>query len=145
MEKLPFFVYGTLRTGEDNWERFLKGRTGQEIPAILPDHKMFVDVFPFVTDADDGSKVTGNLAYPRPELYEAVMRDLDGLEEYDPGTDSGWYLRVVRDAVYQDSAGQLQRVRAWVYHGGPGILNDLDEKKLELSGDWLTHLGRELG
>lgn len=145
VEKLPFFVYGTLRTGEDNWERFLKNRTEQEIPAVLPGHKMFVDVFPFVTDAGEGSQVTGNLVYPRPELYEAVTRDLDGLEEYDPATDTGWYMRVIREAVYKDSAGHTQRVRVWVYHGGPDIINDLDEKNLELSGDWLTHLSRELG
>lgn len=145
MEKLPFFVYGTLRTGEDNWERFLKGRTEREIPAILPDHKMFVDVFPFLCDSDNGSKINGNIVYPKPELYEAVMRDLDGLEEYDPDTDTGWYMRVIREAVYQDEAGQPQKVRVWVYHGGPDILNDLDEKKLELSGDWLTYLGREAG
>jgi gamma-glutamylcyclotransferase (GGCT)/AIG2-like uncharacterized protein YtfP len=145
MENLPFFVYGTLRTGENNWERFLKGRTSQEIPAKLPDHKMFIDEFPFVTDAEDGSQVNGDLVYPRPELYEAVTRDLDGLEQYDPTTGSGWYMRVVRDAVVRDEAGQPRKVRAWVYHGGPGILNDLDEKNLELSGDWLVYLGRENG
>lgn len=145
MERLPFFVYGTLRTGEDNWERFLKDRTVQETPAVLPDHKMFVDVFPFITDAQDGSQVKGNLVYPKAELYQAVMLDLDGLEEYDPATDSGWYLRVIREVVYQDSAGQGQRVRAWVYHGGPDIISNINEKGLELSGDWLTYLGRETG
>jgi gamma-glutamylcyclotransferase (GGCT)/AIG2-like uncharacterized protein YtfP len=145
MEKLPFFVCGTLRTGEDNWERFLKGRTEQEIPAALPDHKMFVDVFPFVMDDNDGRQVRGNLIYPRAELYEAILRDLDGLEEYDPTTGSGWYLRVIREAVYQDSAGQAQRVRAWVYQGGPDVISNLNEKQLELSGDWLTYLSRENG
>jgi gamma-glutamylcyclotransferase (GGCT)/AIG2-like uncharacterized protein YtfP len=145
MEKLPFFVYGTLRTGEYNWERFLKGRTTQEIPATLPDHKMFIDEYPFVTDAEDGSQVNGNLVYPKPELYEAVTHDLDGLEQYDPATGSGWYLRVVREAEIQDGSGQSQKVRVWVYHGGPDILNNLDEKMLELSGDWLVYLGRENG
>jgi gamma-glutamylcyclotransferase (GGCT)/AIG2-like uncharacterized protein YtfP len=145
MEKLPFFVYGTLRTGEDNWKRFLKGRTEQEIPAVLPDHKMFVEVFPFVMDDNDGRQVRGNLVYPRAELYEAVLRDLDGLEEYDPTTGSGWYLRVIREATYQDSTGQTQRIRAWVYQGGPDVISDLNEKQLELSGDWLLYLSRENG
>jgi gamma-glutamylcyclotransferase (GGCT)/AIG2-like uncharacterized protein YtfP len=145
MERLPFFVYGTLRTGEDNWERFLKGRTEREIPAILPDHRMFIDVFPFVMDDNEGRQVRGNLVYPRAELYEAVLRDLDGLEEYDPTTGGGWYLRVIREAIYQDSAGQAQRIRVWVYQGGPEVISDLNEKQLELSGDWLTYLGRENG
>lgn len=145
MENLPFFVYGTLRTGENNWERFLKDRTVEEIPAVLPDHKMFIDEFPFVTDAEDGSSINGNLVYPKPELYDAVTRDLDGLEQYDPTTDTGWYMRVVREAVVQNENGESQKVRAWVYHGGPGILSDMDEKKLELSGDWLVYLGRENG
>lgn len=143
MEKLPFFVYGTLRTGEDNWKRFLENRTVREVPAALPDHKMFIDEFPFVTDAGDGSRVSGNLAYPKPELYEAVTRDLDGLEQYDPATDSGWYLRVVREAEILDEDGQPQKIRAWVYHGGSDVLDSVNEKNLELSGDWLVYLGRE--
>jgi gamma-glutamylcyclotransferase (GGCT)/AIG2-like uncharacterized protein YtfP len=145
MEKLPFFVYGTLRTGEYNWELFLKGRTVAENPAILPDHRMFIEEYPFVTDTEDGSHVNGNLVYPKPELYEAVTRDLDGLEQYDPATDSGWYMRVVREAIVQNEAGEPRKVRAWVYHGGADILNNLDEKHLELSGDWLVYLGRENG
>jgi gamma-glutamylcyclotransferase (GGCT)/AIG2-like uncharacterized protein YtfP len=120
----------------------LKDRTDREIPAVLPGHKMFVDIFPFVTDAADGSQVMGNLVYPRTELYEAVLRDLDGLEEYDPTTGSGWYLRVIREATYQDSAGQTQRVRAWVYHGGPEVISGMGQNHLIISGDWLTHLGR---
>ena len=144
-ERLPFFVYGTLRTGEENWSIFLKGRTEQEIPAALPGHRMFVDEFPFFMDSPDCSRVTGNLVFPKEALYGQVMEDLDGLEQYDPESGTGWYLRVVREVQYVDETGCLQRVKAWVYHGGPEVTAGLAGKIPVPSGDWLAYLGKEPG
>jgi gamma-glutamylcyclotransferase (GGCT)/AIG2-like uncharacterized protein YtfP len=143
-ERLPFFVYGTLRIGEGNWRRYLEGRTLRQIPAILPDHKLFVDTFPFVTDASDGSQVVGELVYVKDETYSGVMRDLDRLEQYDPTTDSGWYLRVVREVecaepVESAEDSPFRRVRAWVYHGGPEVIAGMGEAHRVKDGDWLKY------
>lgn len=146
-ERLPFFVYGTLRLGEGNWRRYLEGRTLRQVPALLPNHKMFVDTFPFVTDASDGSQVVGELVYVKDEVYQAVMQDLDGLEQYDPVSDSGWYLRVVREVesvqpVTDEGNSLAQTVRAWVYHGGPEVIAGMGDAHRVKDGDWLKYQER---
>ncbi len=141
-ERLPFFVYGTLRAGEGNWERYLKGRTIAQIPARLPAHKMYVDMYPFITNATDGSQVIGELVYVEEENYRPVLKDLDKLEGYEAATDSGWYLRVVREVELTDEAGQSNRVRAWVYHGGPEVISGMDESQRVRDGDWLNYAKR---
>ena len=102
---------------------------------------MYVEVFPFVTDASDGSRVVGELVYVKEEHYELVTRDLDGLEQYDPASDSGWYMRVVREVDYFEGHdnSRPQQVRAWVYHGGPEVLAGMGEAQLVKDGDWLNY------
>src|SRR5262249_3285693 len=73
LEELPVFVYGTLRTGQDNYVRFLAGKTTRELPATLPDHSMYVAYgYPFVTDVFDGRAVIGDLMYLESTGYKSV-------------------------------------------------------------------------
>ncbi len=137
-EKLPFFVYGTLRTGEGNWEHYLKGCTTRQLPAVLLKHRLYAQTYPFVFDADDDSRVIGDLAFVKAEKYVEVLQNLDYLEDYDSETHSGWYLRQVREVEYTDEAGNLQRVMAWVYHGGPEVEAGIDQSRRIESGDWLA-------
>lgn len=161
MDKLPFFVFGTLRTGQSNWYHYLRGRTSREIPATLPGHAMYLVSYsawegqdpadpavvaghltytaryPTVVQTTDDSRVTGNLAYIKDQHYAAVLAELDHLEDYDPISNSGWYLRVIREVEYTDPAtGQLQRVPAWVYCAGPTMQPELTDSNRVPSGDW---------
>ena len=127
---LPIFVYGTLRTGEYNWRRYLRGRTEREQPAIAPLHSLYAAEFPYVVDGAEA--VVGDLVTIAPELYATVLRDLDGLEEFDPASGTGWYLRVARLALV-DSAPTL----AWIYHAGPAVLAD---RAVHIpGGDWVRY------
>ena len=138
-ERLPFFVYGTLRTGEYNWEIYLKGRTSQEIPARLPGHRMYGATYPYVLEADPNYTIVGNLAYPDPARYDEILADVDGLEGFDPQTHTGLWLRVIRQAEYTDETGQTRQVRAWVYHGNPALLHETEAFYPIETGDWLDH------
>src|SRR5258706_16482561 len=100
-EYLPIFVYGTLRPGQENYDRFVLGKTAREVAAMLPDHAMFVlDGYPCITaDANRGAvigAVIGDVLYLLPELFPAVLAALDQLEGYMPGDASSPYLRVRR-------------------------------------------------
>jgi hypothetical protein len=44
---LPIFVYGTLRTGQGNWARLLRGTTVSETPAVARDHALYADGIAF--------------------------------------------------------------------------------------------------
>ncbi len=137
-ERLPMFVYGSLRTGEFNWEKYLKGRTLKEVPAVMPGHVMFGATYPYILAAESDQKIIGNLVYLDPANYAEIMEAVDGLEGYDPETNQGDWLRVIREAVYTDPAGQEQRVRAWVYYGNPELLHEEEAYTAIESGDWLN-------
>jgi gamma-glutamylcyclotransferase (GGCT)/AIG2-like uncharacterized protein YtfP len=140
-EELPVFVYGTLRTGQDNYVRFLGGKTAREIPATLPEHQMYVaGDYPFVTDAMDDSTVVGDLMFLAPERYQAVLADLDGLEGYRLNDLDSPYLRVKRSAHYIDAEGQARRIETWVYHGGLDCLSTMSEDNRVASGDWAAYV-----
>jgi gamma-glutamylcyclotransferase (GGCT)/AIG2-like uncharacterized protein YtfP len=137
-EHYPFFVYGTLRIGEYNWEIYFKGQTEREIPATLPGHRLFFRHYPYILETDDPQDVViGNLVYVAPAILPEVLPLLDDLEEYDPETHSGLYLRVVREVDYTDAAGQPQKIAAWVYHGSRIAEMDGNEFVAIPDGDWV--------
>jgi gamma-glutamylcyclotransferase (GGCT)/AIG2-like uncharacterized protein YtfP len=128
---LPIFVYGTLRTGEYNWERLLKGRTLSERPAIAPGHVMYASNVPCVTEGE--GSVVGNLVEIDQSIYAEVLRDLDELEEFDPAAGAGWYLRVARHVLVDG-----QPVLAWIYHGDPTTFSRDQPVAHVPDGDWVA-------
>jgi gamma-glutamylcyclotransferase (GGCT)/AIG2-like uncharacterized protein YtfP len=138
LDYLPVFVYGTLRTGQDNWRRLLQGKTLTQRPAIAPDHKMYATNYAYVTDAP-GQQIVGELVEIRPECYQRVMQDLDRLEDYDPlDPEHSLYVRVERE-VWLVDAEPNERRRAWIYHLNPRRQDSFSDAALVAGGDWLHH------
>ena len=79
----------------------------------------------------------GNLAWLDPNQYNDIVASLDELEGYDAGSNSGPWFRVIREAEYTDEQDQTQRVRAWVYHGNPELLHQMEAYVHIVTGDWL--------
>lgn len=137
-EQLPVFVYGTLRTGQGNWRRYLQGKTSAQRPAIAPDHKMYATNYAYVTDAP-GQQIVGELVEIWPECYGRVMRDLDRLEDYDPlDPEHSLYVRVEREVLLVDAEPHRRR-RAWIYHLNPRRHDAFSDADLVADGDWLHH------
>jgi gamma-glutamylcyclotransferase (GGCT)/AIG2-like uncharacterized protein YtfP len=139
---LPFFVYGTLRPGEENYERLAAGKTLREVPAVLSRHTMYAGLYPCVVEdeGEGGSRVVGDLLFIHPALYEQVLAAFDALERFDPTQEDPWYRRVMRmvDSVAED--GSPQRITAWVYLGGGATLATYTEADRVPSGDWFAYL-----
>ncbi|GHF59294.1 gamma-glutamylcyclotransferase [Streptomyces mashuensis] len=124
--RLPVFVYGTLRPGRCNHDRFLGGRTVAEVPARMRDVVLYEGPgYPYAV-ARPGGEVRGELVTVDPERYEEVLAALDVLEGCRPG-DPGrsLYDRVVREALVEDGGA----VRAWVYLAAERVA-----RRLRLSG-----------
>ncbi|WKX08899.2 gamma-glutamylcyclotransferase family protein [Streptomyces sp. NL15-2K] len=132
--RLPFFVYGTLRTGEVNHDLFLRGRTRAEEPARLIDAVLYDGPgYPYVVEAR-GGVVRGEIVTALPEAYGELLAALDRLEEYVPGDPRNLYERVEREVI-RDADGTA--VRAWVYVAAPSVAARLrDRGELIESGDW---------
>ncbi|MEU5362559.1 gamma-glutamylcyclotransferase family protein [Streptomyces sp. NPDC005925] len=149
-ERLPFFVYGTLRPGEVNHDAFLRGRTRAEEPARLTGAVLYAGPgYPYAVE-EPGGTVHGDLVTAHPEAYDELLLTLDRLEEYIPGDPRSLYVRVARE-VTRLMAGDVTRtagrggvrardtVRAWVYVAAPAVTARLRShgKPIE-GGDWRT-------
>ncbi|WP_234314014.1 MULTISPECIES: gamma-glutamylcyclotransferase family protein [unclassified Streptomyces] len=139
-DRLPFFVYGTLRPGEVNHDLFLRGRTASEEPAVLPDAALYEGPgYPYAIHRP-GTAVVGELITAAPDAYGRLLAALDQLEEYGgPGRPGNMYDRIARPTLRPDGT----TVRAWVYLAAPLIARDLRESGTEIpGGDWF---GRRRG
>ncbi|MGZ3676458.1 MAG: gamma-glutamylcyclotransferase, partial [Ktedonobacterales bacterium] len=96
------------------------------------------DIYPYVFDTSDGSRVYGELMFPLPHLYEDVLAHLDELEDYREGDPSSMYLRVKRPVQYAGADGEPQTITAWVYHAGPDYKREATEQNRIPGGDWLS-------
>ncbi|WP_031477093.1 gamma-glutamylcyclotransferase family protein [Streptomyces bicolor] len=132
--RLPFFVYGTLRPGEPNHDRFLRGRTRVEEPGRLSGAVLYDGPgYPYAVEAARGV-VRGELVTALPEAYGELLVELDRLEEYAPGDLRNLYERVERE-VTRDADGTT--VRAWVYVAAPAVASQLRARGRVIgSGDW---------
>ncbi|MBT2444827.1 gamma-glutamylcyclotransferase [Streptomyces sp. ISL-36] len=128
---LPFFVYGTLRPGEYNHDRFLLGRTVEEVPARLPGALLYEGPgYPYAVPGE--GEIAGDLLTAAPGAYGALLSVLDRLEEYvGPGHPLNLYERAEREVV---RVGDGAAVRAWVYFAAPGT----PLGPLIGGGDWVT-------
>ncbi|MFD8966536.1 gamma-glutamylcyclotransferase family protein [Streptomyces sp. NPDC059568] len=135
--ELPFFVYGTLRPGEPNYDLCLRGRTAHEEPARLEGALLYDGPgYPYVIE--DRGTVVGDLITAKPGQYGELLAVLDELEEYvAPGDPANVYERVARDVL---SAGGTT-VSAWVYFAAPRVAHELRARgQVIAGGDWLTHV-----
>ncbi|MFI9326703.1 gamma-glutamylcyclotransferase family protein [Kitasatospora sp. NPDC052868] len=145
-ESLPFFVYGTLRTGGRNHAAHLAGHCAAVRPAVLEGAALHEGPgFPYAVP-DRERRITGELITVRPGAYARVLAALDLLEEC-RADGTGLYVRrrmAVRpverpdegrvDAWTDPGAGPVD---AWVYLAGPAAAARLRARPaLIRSGDW---------
>ncbi|ANW20308.1 gamma-glutamylcyclotransferase family protein [Streptomyces clavuligerus] len=143
ISELPFFVYGTLRPGEANHTRHLRGRTAAEEPAHWPGGLLYDGPgWPWALEPGPGGHasvsagVTGTLVTAAPGRYRRLLADLDELEEYfGPGHPRNLYERTVREVTRADGTP----VAAWVYLTAAGPAAGLRANGVPIpGGDWLT-------
>ncbi|MER5478169.1 gamma-glutamylcyclotransferase family protein [Streptomyces sp. NPDC002734] len=148
-ERLPVFVYGTLRPGGLYHPSYLLGRTTAEEPATLRGVVLHEGPgYPYALEEDGAEPGAGRAADVEPGVvrgdlvtlaevgYERVLDALDQLEEYRPGDPSSLYLRAVREVTRtRDGATVL----AWVYLAAPRLAARLRaEGRVIAGGDWFT-------
>ena len=144
MAKLPFFFYGTLQTGFQNHNNVVRGRFSSIVPARVSRLRLvhYPVGFPGAYPGGEDDFVFGELLTPTEHSYEALIRELDLLEDFIPGRVTNQYDRRVMHVdifspdsdVLNRSSVPLQRVEAYVYVS----LLDAESNSAETvpSGDW---------
>jgi len=133
MEKLPVFVYGTLRSNQPNFVYYLQDKVTVVQPGYLEGGLLY-DFGPFpglVVTGETSQRVQGELMFLDQARYDEIMNDLDYLED----CKNQVYLR--REIEIQ-AAQATTTTRAWVYVVGPALIEDCSN--VIESGDWLTQL-----
>ena len=111
MNRLPFFVYGTLRVGFGNHRTFPLGSIVSVQRARLDGASMSTVGFPYVWRTPTGT-VVGEVMTIDPDLYEQTVRNLDGLEGYRGPGMSNHYEREVVEVTLEETGETIQ---AYVY------------------------------
>lgn len=133
-DRLPFFVYGTLRPGERNHDVHLRGSVEAETPARLSGAVLYEGPgYPYLVEGPEGTPVRGELITATPSAYDRLLADLDVLEDYAPGDPRNLYERVVREVTRLDGA----TAPAWVYVAAPRVAARLRASEVVIEGgDW---------
>lgn len=142
-QRLPVFVYGTLRRGQGN-DRLMNGAIAERseeahvtgIAIYGPDRG-----FPYAQEAPDGEGITrGDLVYLTDDTEGDWSREaLDGLEGFNSDLfDNSHYRRVETTVTYTDpSTGQTRQAKAWTYLAGDYARQSLTERERIYDGDWV--------
>jgi gamma-glutamylcyclotransferase (GGCT)/AIG2-like uncharacterized protein YtfP len=132
MKRLPFFVYGTLLSGQPNDVVWGSAVTSRRPARFLNGCLYDMGAFPMLVEGE-GGLVYGQLVEVVHGEYESVLRRLDQLEQYDPrDAAAGPYRRELRYVLLDD--GRI--AESWVYLGYSHIAA---QAPLVSSGDWRTH------
>jgi len=106
-QRLPLFVFGTLRQGHVN-HHHLEGLYAHMVPAVLPGYRR---LHPLMITRDATGEVDGELYVLTPEIYDSTLAGCDELEELPPGQLVGpEYQRKL--VTVQIAHGPVQ---AWAY------------------------------
>lgn len=141
--RYPLFVYGTLKPGEENYHRYMAGRTRNEQPATLARAALYTEgVYPYLVIGDsslvgDDDTVDGYLMTVQHAHDDAVLRAVDRLEDYVPGRVSNTYERVTC-TVTLDSG---EAVLAWTYVAGRRTLTAIRTGQFERVPHRVWHPG----
>ena len=134
-----FFVYGTLRPGEQRFTAIQSYLEKEPESAQLLGARLYTTgPWPFIV-LDGMSQVVGELLTVRPETLNTVIRTLDNIEGYEEGYDDCLFVRSIQD-IYIPEGYSVEDgyVKAYVYLGGRSLVMQAakDRYKELRSGDW---------
>ncbi len=130
-KRLPLFVYGTLRQGQQNFA-LLRGHILVDQPAKIRGMSLYsLRAYPVVVHGEH--TVSGELLTINPRVYDRLLTDLDQLEGCSPGGTDSMFRRV----VVQVETDTRRRIAAWMYLSQRKYLSRYH--LLIAHGDWVRH------
>lgn len=142
-QRMPVFVYGTLRNNQGN-DRLMAGAIAQRSEDAQVDGIAVYGAgrgFPYAQESPDGLGFTkGDLVYLTDDHDgDWARQSLDNLEGFDSDSfNDSHYRRVAQDVTYTDpDTGERKTVKAWTYLAGNWSRESLTEEDRIHSGDWV--------
>jgi len=138
IERLPFFVYGTLIPAQPNYYLW-KDSINSTKNGLIKNYQLFdMGHYPMIVKSE-GNNVHGMLMYIKDENYEKITKVIDNLEGYNPENHGSYaYNREIRDVELE--GGELEK--AWIYIGNKEYVNEENAVK---GGNWVKHISKKKG
>lgn len=138
MERLPFFVYGTLIPDQPNYYLW-KDSIADTKNGIIKNHQLFdMGHYPMILQSE-GNNVHGMLMYVNDEDYEKITKIIDNLEGYNPENHgNSAYNREMRDIELKNGESE----KAWIYIGSKEYVK---EENGVNNGNWVKHISKKEG
>ena len=138
MNRLPFFVYGTLIPDQPNYYLW-KDSIVSTKDGLIKNYQLFdMGHYPMIVESE-GKKVHGILMHVKNEDYGKITKIIDNLEGYNPENHgSSAYNREMRDIELED--GKIEK--AWIYIGSKEYVNEENKVK---DGNWVKHISKKEG
>ena len=138
MERLPFFVYGTLIPAQPNYYLW-KDSIADAKNGIIKNHQLFdMGHYPMILQSE-GNNVHGMLMYVNDEDYEKITKIIDNLEGYNPENHgNSAYNREMRDIELKNGESE----KAWIYIGSKEYVKEENGVK---NGNWVKHISEKKG
>jgi gamma-glutamylcyclotransferase (GGCT)/AIG2-like uncharacterized protein YtfP len=141
-QRLPVFVYGTLRRGQGNDRLLNSAITERSEQAHIEGVAVYgADRgFPYAAEFDANAVTRGDMVDLSADADGDWSRQsLDRLEGFDSDRYSkSHYQRVIRRVTYVDATGSTRTREAWVYLAGPQVARSLRPQDVIEGGDWVT-------
>lgn len=143
-KQLPVFVYGTLRSGFDNYD-LLDLRTDHITDGIVQGASMYKfpkNKYPMVVLDNSPEAVYGELMFIKSDHYEDVMDTLDKLEGYSGEADKDLFTRTSVQVLDPEDNTVTE---AWMYVAAKNLiaLCENEAERIE-DGDWEMYVTRTL-
>ena len=138
MNRLPFFVYGTLIPDQPNYYLW-KDSIVSTKDGLIKNYQLFdMGHYPMIVESE-GNNVYGMLMYVKNEDYTKVTKIIDNLEGYNPENHgSSAYNREIRDIELED--GEIEK--AWIYIGSKEYVKRENAVK---DGNWVKYISKKKG
>ena len=132
MNRLPFFVYGTLIPDQPNYYLWRDSIISTK-NSLIKNYQLFdMGHYPMIVESNGGI-VHGMLIYIKNEDYGKIVKIIDNLEGYNPENHgSSAYKREIRDIEAENSLE-----KAWIYIGSEEYVK---KENVVKDGNWIKHI-----
>jgi len=138
MERLPFFVYGTLIPDQPNYYLW-KDSIVDTKKGLISNYQLFdMGHYPMIVESE-ANNVYGMIMYIKNEDYEKISKIIDNLEGYNPENHgSSAYNREMREIELENG----EKEKAWIYVGSEEYISKENAVK---DGNWVKHISKKKG
>lgn len=139
-KNINVFVYGSLREGFFNYDKYLKGKVISITPAKIENmivYHMPYKGYPALLKGE--GTVYGEIMEIKPEIYTETMKAMDEMEGFiSENNPKNEYDKMIFEV---ENLKDGKKEKCYVYFYNRNIDNDFDDKAVFVThGDWVKHM-----